>query len=99
MRFSERYGYKPVREIIKKESIDDALKNLLWSVLNDYVWKQVKHGNNYSYTKYSNISSLLNSYWINIFKLPNDTLPISISDAIKRIRSYFFHVNGTKFIA
>lgn len=90
MRFSERYGYKPVREIIQKESIDDALKNLLWSVLNDYVWKQVKHGNNYSYTKYSNISSLINSYWINILKLPNDTIPISTSDAIKRIRSYFF---------
>lgn len=90
MRFSERYGYKPVREIIQKESIDDALKNLLWSVLNDYLWKQVKHGNNYSYTKYSNISSLLNTYWINILKVPNDTIPISTSDAIKRIRSYFF---------
>jgi len=24
MRFSERYGYKPVRDIIQKESIDDA---------------------------------------------------------------------------
>lgn len=90
MRFSERYGYKPVREIFQKESIDDALKNLLWSVLNDYLWKQVKHGNNYLYTKYSNISSLLNTYWINILKVPNDTIPISTSDAIKRIRFYFF---------
>lgn len=27
MRFSQRYGYKPVREIIQKESIDDDLKN------------------------------------------------------------------------
>lgn len=29
MRFSERYGYKPVREIIQKESIDNDLKNTL----------------------------------------------------------------------
>ena len=26
MRFSERYGYKPIREIIQKESMDDDLK-------------------------------------------------------------------------
>lgn len=31
MRFSERYGYKPIREIIQKESIDDDLKNALWN--------------------------------------------------------------------
>ncbi len=29
MRFSERYGYKPVREIIQKESIDKELRNAL----------------------------------------------------------------------
>ena len=33
MRFSERYGYKPIREIIQKESMDDDLKNGLWNVL------------------------------------------------------------------
>lgn len=90
MRFSERYGYKPVRDIIQKENIDDALKNLLWSVLNDYLWKRITHGRNYSYTKYSNISLLLNAYWINILKRPNDTIPLTTSDAIKNIRSYFF---------
>lgn len=90
MRFSERYGYKPVREIIQKESIDDTLKNLLWSVLNDYLWKRVDHGRNFSYTKYSNVSSLLNAYWINLLKRPNDTIPLSTSDSIKKIREYFF---------
>ncbi len=29
MRFSERYGYKPVREIIQKESMDEVLINRL----------------------------------------------------------------------
>ena len=33
MHFSERNGYKPVREIIQKESIDDDLKTRLWSLL------------------------------------------------------------------
>ena len=41
MRFSERYGYKPVREIIQKESMDDHLKNGLWSIFDTYIWKKV----------------------------------------------------------
>ncbi|MDY6460311.1 AbiJ-NTD4 domain-containing protein [Acinetobacter faecalis] len=38
MRFSERYGYKPVREIIQKESIDDQLKNALWSIFHLFIY-------------------------------------------------------------
>lgn len=90
MRFSERYGYKPVREIIQKESMDDDLRNLLWSILNDYFWKKVDHGGNLSYSKYANISSLLNAYWVLHFKKPNDTIPISTSETINNIRNYFF---------
>lgn len=42
MRFSERYGYKPVREIIQKESMDDALKNSIWNVFKQIIIEQGK---------------------------------------------------------
>ncbi len=47
MRFSERYGYKPVREVIQKESMDDALKNSIWNVFKQIIIEQGK------FTKYS----------------------------------------------
>lgn len=91
MRFSERYRYKPVREIIQKESMDDELKNSLWSIFYEYIWKRVEHGRNQSaYTQNSNIHSLIKSYWLNIFKKPIDTIPKLTSDSIKNIRDYFF---------
>ncbi|WP_374573688.1 AbiJ-NTD4 domain-containing protein [Acinetobacter sp.] len=90
MRFSERYGYKPVREIIQKESINSDLKNALWSILHTFIWNKTSHKNSYSYTKYSNIYGLVHSYWFNIFKIPIDTIPLYTSDSIKKIREYFF---------
>lgn len=38
MRFSERYGYKPVREIIQKESMDEVLKNGLWNAISECIF-------------------------------------------------------------
>ena len=40
MRFSQRYGYKPVKEIIQKESMDAELLNKLWNVINLYILRQ-----------------------------------------------------------
>ena len=68
MRFSERYGYKPIREIIQKESMDDDLKNGLWNVLHSYIWNRIEHGRNQSLlTNNSNINSLVKSYWANLY--------------------------------
>lgn len=91
MRFSERYGYKPVREIIQKESMDDQLQNALWSIFHTYIWNHVTHSGSYSYTKNSNIYNLIFKYWFNIFKQPTDTIPLRTSDSIKKIRDYFFN--------
>ena len=33
MRFSERYGYQSIREIIQKNSINTDLKNALWNTI------------------------------------------------------------------
>ncbi len=87
MRFSERYGYKPVRDIIQKESIDNELKNGLWSVFHSYIWNRIEQGRNQSsFTRNSNIYSLVESYWLNLFKKPTDTIPKWTSDSLKIIR-------------
>lgn len=68
MRFSERYGYKPVREIIQKESIDDILKNKLWSILYDQIFEKYS-----KYPRYTDLfSNLISKIWIDLFKLPLD---------------------------
>lgn len=91
MRFSERYGYKPVREIIQKESMDEQLRNALWSILHTYIWSNITHSGSHRYTKYSNVYILIHKYWFNIFKRPTDDIPSSTADSIKMIRDYFFN--------
>ena len=42
MRFSERNGYKSVREIIQKDSINQELKNRLWNIVIFFIFNQYK---------------------------------------------------------
>jgi hypothetical protein len=41
MQFSERMGFKPVKDIIQINSMDDDLRNGLWNVLTIYYWNNV----------------------------------------------------------
>lgn len=40
-RFSQRYGYKPVREALQIDSMDSTLRNSLWNVINFHYWNEV----------------------------------------------------------
>lgn len=91
MRFSERYGYKSIRDVIQKESMDDHLKNGLWSIFDTYIWNKVTHKHwQYRHTDSSNIYTLIYNYYFNFFKKPIDTIPTQTSDTKVRIRDYFF---------
>jgi hypothetical protein len=41
MSFSERFGYKQVRQIIQIDSMNAQLRNALWSLLTAFVWEMV----------------------------------------------------------
>ena len=43
MRFSERQGYQKTRDAIQIDSMDEALRNSLWTVLQVHVWNYVRH--------------------------------------------------------
>ena len=93
MRFSERYGYKPVREIIQKESMDDALKNSLWNVFKQIIIESgefTKHSS-WPNIKDYNLYPFFRSYWITFLKKPLDKMPDTITDIQSNIYQHFFN--------
>ena len=96
MRFSERYGHRPVRTLIQLESMDDALRNGLWSVLYDHVCASVIWTSGISPGRYISHNSngdhwqLARRLWLDFFKRPIDTLKYEWSDVEKTLRDYFF---------
>lgn len=93
MRFSERYGYKPVREIIQKESMDDDLQTGIWNV----IYKTI----NENYIKNSNVYNLGDSpisnwaelVWSEVFKYLLSRLPEYIEDVINEVEREFLNLD------
>lgn len=94
MRFSERYGYKKVRELVQLESMDEPLRNALWSLLKLHAWDWVRtstyggchlsdHGNGEFYT-------LCRRIWYSYFKKPLDHLDDDWNKVYAQLRRHFF---------
>jgi len=96
MRFSERYGYKDIRDIIQLESIDEPLRNALWSTLKIFVWDYVRAStgiyHRYYLSDHSNrdIQALCRHLWFDYFKEPLDQLDNNWNTVYERLRRYFF---------
>ena len=96
MSFSERYGYKPVREIIQVEFIDEPLKNGIWSLLKLYCWDHARYASSgfggYYISEDSNkeLYHLCTKLWFNYFKHPLDDLDHDWTKVLKQLREYFF---------
>ena len=96
MRFSERYGYKKVREIVQIDSIDEPLRNALWSLLKVYVWDHVQastggYGGHYLSSPYNReIRTLCDRLWFAYFKKPLDQLDDNWNKVYGHLREYFF---------
>lgn len=96
MRFSERYGYKSVREIVQIESMDEPLRNALWNILKLCVWDDV-HASTGMYAGYylaspanKEVAQLCHRLWHGYFKKPLDTLDNNWSEVLRVLRGYFF---------
>ena len=97
MRFSERYGYKKIRDIVQIDSIDEPLRNALWSLLKIFVWDQVRPSSASIYTGYylssrenEGISALCKRLWFSYFQTPLDQLDDEWNEVYKQLRKYFF---------
>ena len=96
MRFSERYKYKSVREIVQIESMNEPLRNALWSLLKLHIWDDFRAStglyDGYSLCNELNreLKSLCEWLWFDYFKYPLDTLNSDWSKVLSQLRVYFF---------
>lgn len=96
MKFSERYGYKKIRELVQIDSIDEPLRNALWSLLKIHVWDHVYYTSGvyggYYLSNESNrdLHVLCERMWFNYFKKPLDQLDSKWTKVLEQLRTYFF---------
>jgi hypothetical protein len=92
MRFSEKYGHKTARERIQIDSIDEALRNSLWSLLKIYLWDKVYSNTGAPYLRYhSEMQRFCSLLWFRHFKNPLDTLPDEWYVVLSNLRTHFFN--------
>jgi hypothetical protein len=94
MSFSERYGYKPVKDVIQTESMDDDLRNSLWNALTICIWDDIsKSLRKFVYWRNADEDTkiFIISFWANFFKVPVDTIPDNWTQAYDQIRTEFFN--------
>jgi len=94
MKFSERYGYKPVRNAIQFESIDEELRNGIWNLLLTHYWDKMEweymHGYSQSSKETIALNHLIQEIWIDYFKLPVDKINSDWTKLKMYLRNYFF---------
>lgn len=89
-RFSERYGYISVRDVMQLEEMDKELRNGLWSVFFELIAATGKKGNYWVY-EHSEYHHLLVNLWKRFYKLPMDKVPLANYDvSLEFIRTKFF---------
>lgn len=94
MRFSERYGFKPVKSVVQADSIDEELRNVLWNALKIHYWDTIKMdhaGRNYlSLNGNQELQVLCRRLWLHFFKKSLDTLSNTWDEVYKILRQFFF---------
>ncbi len=97
MSFSERYGYKEVNDAIQLTSMDESLRNGLWSILCIFVWDHARStssgfGSGYflSSPLNGNLQVLSKRLWFSYFKLPIDKLETDWLKVRQRLERHFF---------
>ena len=96
MRFSERYRFKRVREIMQIDSVDEPLRNGLWNVLQVLVWDNAKGslgmyaGYHLSAPRNEGLRQLCHALWFSYFKEPLDQLDDNWTNTRQQLRRYFF---------
>ncbi len=89
MSFAERYGYRSPKEVIQIESIDEPLRNGLWSLVKLQCWDYMRD-DFLGYSSNREINVLCQRLWFSHFKLPLDELPNYWPQTVKFLRQQFF---------
>lgn len=98
MRFSERNGHKPIRQLIQLVSMDEPLRNGLWNLLTVYCWEDAERQldwPSHGYYYYPDdpdkvLYDFCERCWLRFFKRTLDTLHSSWTTFKAELREYFF---------
>jgi len=89
-RFSERHGYKSVREAVQRESIDEALRNALWTAVDLYFCTMLRVGGTVPMLG-SETRAVIFRLWTKHFRLAWDDVSRKyLTDVIDRLRRVFY---------
>lgn len=72
MRFSEREGFKPVRQALQIDSVDEPLRNGLWNALNWYILNNAAMP---IYGEYGDQGCFYEVLWLDYYKRRDDEKP------------------------
>jgi hypothetical protein len=94
--FSQRTGIRPLKKSVQRESIDDELKNALWTAFHEsfvgaYYFDSGESGFAH-YPHQEELKAWLFQLWTNFLKLPSDARP-KFRDAIPQLRAEFFNAD------
>ena len=93
--YSQRKGIVPLQKLIQRESIDDDLRNGLWSALDIVLWRHWSE-ESYGYKSPATnvVENLFGSIWLFFFKKPSDTQPLfdgmGKASGVNVLRDYFY---------
>jgi len=88
MRFSQRMGLKPVKEIIQEKSIDEDLLNSLWNIVYLFYLKNLPRYR----SELDNITGkYITNLWFQFLKEPIDEISNTCSNILEYIKDWFFN--------
>ncbi len=94
--FSQRKGIRPVTKSIQRESLDEDLRNRLWSALKIGLWDHwsPRDYSGFQYEDGKRVEFIVKLVWRHYFKLSVDTLPAFDRDhprsSYEVMRDHFF---------
>jgi hypothetical protein len=92
-KFSQRYGYVPVRSALQTGAIDNALRSRLWNLIRNVFLEDVpqfSHSGSSDYLPNLRVRWLFKHLMEDYFKKPVDGISSSYFDEVKSLRQYFF---------
>lgn len=90
MSFSERYGFKPVRNTLQSRSIDTPLRNSLWNVLLTHLLSLFENLKGFEGHHHPQLPLLIRWLWLDYFKEPIDEMPSSWPPVQAKLKKHCF---------
>ena len=90
--FSQRKGYKPTRETVQFENMDDSLRIAIWNCFHNYIFQMPGFRDNPDYFSQGEIHQFAATFWADFLKKPVDTCPYRQEKIYEDLRNIFFRL-------